>query len=68
VARFNGRRLRQLRESQGLSREDLAQMAGIKSGIIYKLEKEKNSNPKLKTLASIAKVLGVPVADLILED
>jgi transcriptional regulator with XRE-family HTH domain len=68
VARFNGRRLRQLRESQGLSREDLAQKAVIKSGIIYKLEKERDSNPKLKTLAAIANALGIPISELILED
>jgi transcriptional regulator with XRE-family HTH domain len=68
VARFNGRRLREIRESQGLSREDLAQMARLKSGVIYKLEKGMDSNPKLKTLAAIAKALGVKIADLILED
>jgi transcriptional regulator with XRE-family HTH domain len=68
VARFDGRRLREIRESQGLSREDLAQMAGIKSGIIYKLETKRNNNPKLKTLSAIARALGVRVADLILED
>jgi transcriptional regulator with XRE-family HTH domain len=68
VARFNGRRLREIRESQGLSREDLAQMARLKSGVIYKLEKGMDSNPKLKTLAAIANALGIPISELILED
>jgi transcriptional regulator with XRE-family HTH domain len=43
-------------------------MARLKSGVIYKLEKGMDSNPKLKTLAAIAKALGVKIADLILED
>jgi transcriptional regulator with XRE-family HTH domain len=43
-------------------------MARLKSGVIYKLEKGMDSNPKLKTLAAIANALGIPISELILED
>lgn len=68
MARVNRRRLRELRKRSGYSQEELAHVAGLKSGTVYKLEGGHETNPKLATLTALAKVLGVSVADLIVED
>ncbi len=61
----NRLRLRELREAQGLSQEDLAQLAGLKSGTIYKLEAGVNRNPKIDTLIAVAQALGIDITELL---
>ena len=52
-------RLRGLRESKGLSIEDVARLSGIERRMISKLELGHNDNPTVRTLNRYCRVLGV---------
>jgi transcriptional regulator with XRE-family HTH domain len=56
-------RIRELRKEQGLSQAKLAVMADMDPATLNRLERG-TGNPNLKTLARVADVLGVEVADL----
>lgn len=59
-----GDRVRSERERVGLSQAELARAAGLSEWTVKSLE-GRSSNPRLGTIARIASVLGVQVADLV---
>lgn len=60
-----GKRLTALREARGLERSTLAQRAQVDYQYIYRLERGDRSNPSLEVLGRLARVLGVPVQELV---
>ena len=61
-----GSRIRQLRESAGLTQEGLARAANIGRVTLIRLEKGEQT-PRFKTLDAIAQALGIRVAELLVE-
>lgn len=59
-----GRRIRQIRKTQKMSQEELAEKAKIHRTYMGKIERGE-SNPPLHTLEKIAKKLRVHVSDLL---
>lgn len=60
-------RIKQERERANLSQEELARKAGVSQQAISMLENENRKNPRIDTVVSIAKALGLKVSDLISE-
>lgn len=60
-------KLRQIRESQLLSQAQLAKKLGVTQGYISQIETGEKE-PTLRLLRQIAAVLGVSVAQLLMED
>jgi XRE family transcriptional regulator, regulator of sulfur utilization len=58
-----GAAVRELRTKKGVTQEDLAHLAGVRTGAISLLERGR-SNPAWGTVRRIAQALGVSVADL----
>jgi XRE family transcriptional regulator, regulator of sulfur utilization len=58
-----GAAVRELRTQKGVTQEDLAHLAGVRTGAISLLERGR-SNPAWGTVRRIAQALGVSVADL----
>lgn len=56
--------IRKLRKKRGLSQDKLAKLADVTHTTLVKLESGANDNPTIKTLAKIAKALGVKIDDL----
>ncbi len=56
--------LRELRQAQGLSLDDLASTAGISRTYLWKLERKPSVNPSLNRLRKLAAALGTTVGDL----
>ena len=56
--------VKRYRKAIGLSQEKLAQKAGITYSTLTKIEAGYNTNPKVLSLARIAKALDVTVTDL----
>jgi len=61
-----GRRLRELRETRGLSLSELARVAGVGKATLSGLENG-TRDPRLETLYAIAAALGVPLSALTLD-
>ena len=61
-----GARIRQFRESAGLTQEGLAHAADIGRVTLVRLEKGEQT-PRFKTLDAIAKALGIRVPELLVE-
>jgi transcriptional regulator with XRE-family HTH domain len=59
-----GRRLKRLRETQGLSQYALARKAKVSRDYLRTLE-QGESDPTVGMLRKLAKALGVPVAELL---
>ncbi len=59
------RKVKQLREKLGLSQEKLARLADVSNNTVINIEAGKQDNPTIDTLKKVAKVLGIPVEDLI---
>ena len=59
-----GLRIRQLRESAGLTQEALAKAAGIGRVTLVRIEKGEQS-PRYETLVSLAQALGRPMRELV---
>jgi transcriptional regulator with XRE-family HTH domain len=57
--------IRQLREQQSLTQEDVAKRAGVTKNYVTMIEGGKRKNPSLPVLRKIAKALGVPVGELL---
>ena len=55
--------LKRIRESKGLSQAKLAQLAGLNPVTVHRIE-HGHKSPTVKTLESLARVLGVEVGDL----
>jgi len=58
-----GAKIKRLREDKNWSQSDLTRAAGLTHGLVSRLE-DGIGNPSLKTLAAIAKALGVSVSEL----
>lgn len=56
--RHLGERIRQLRDEQGVSREQLAAKAGLSAVYLKKLEAGERESPSLDALERIARALG----------
>lgn len=59
-----GQKLRQIRESKGITQEDLAYNAGISYTTVSNLENG-HLNPTLASLYAIAEALKIPVQELV---
>jgi transcriptional regulator with XRE-family HTH domain len=57
-------KIKQMRISKNITREQFAIETGIARSHIYRIE-QAESSPSIKMLVRIAEVLGVPVKDLI---
>lgn len=60
-------RLRDLRESKGLSQDDLVKLSGVAKGTIVDLELGRR-HPRPSTRRRLAEALGVRPEDLLLEE
>jgi transcriptional regulator with XRE-family HTH domain len=60
-----GRMLRETREAKGLTQEQIAQKAGVTEAYISMLESGARKNPSLAMLKRLAKILGVPLPELL---
>ena len=58
-----GERVRSLRQSKGLSQEELAFKAGVHRTYLGGIERGER-NPSLRNIAAIAKALGVTLSEL----
>ena len=54
-----GKRLKELRESRGLSLSELAVKSGVAKSYISNMERDKMTNPSLEILTKIASVLEI---------
>jgi len=59
-----GKVLERARELKGLSRPELADMAGFNRSLVYKIESGARS-PHLETLEKFSNALGIPVWQLV---
>jgi len=62
-----GRRVKALREAQGKTQQELASSAGISLSILARIEQTKpgtETDPRISTVAALAKALGVGVGAL----
>jgi transcriptional regulator with XRE-family HTH domain len=59
-----GARVRRLRLAAGLTQAGLAGAAGMTLGNLAQIEQGVNTNPRLATLRSLAKALGVTLDEL----
>jgi len=57
--------IKKLRVKKGLSQDKLAKMADVTLTTLVKLESGANDNPTIKTLAKVAKALGVKIDELV---
>jgi len=60
-----GRRVRDLRASQGLGQEELAATLGVARETLGWLERGKRENPRLRLLADLSQALGVSTSELV---
>lgn len=60
-----GAAIRKLRTKAGISQEQLARQVGVTTHTIWRLENDPTANPRLETLRSIARALGVAVSHLV---
>lgn len=59
-----GKRLRKLREAEGVSQEALAHDAGLDRTYVSSIERGKR-NVSLENIARLAKALGIPISELV---
>lgn len=55
-----GNRIKERRDTLGITQPDLAEMAGISKNTLYKIETGQ-ANPTLKVLNKIAEILGMEI-------
>ena len=63
-----GYRIREIRESKGMTQAELCDKSGITRATIWKLETGDNEVTTSRTLLKIADALGVSVGELFLPD
>ena len=63
-----GKRLKELRESRGLSLSELAVKSGVAKSYISNMERDKMTNPSLEVMTKIASVLDITPQLLISQD
>ena len=61
-------KLKSIRESKGMSQEELASRADVSRTTIWNLETNPKADTTTKTLLKIADALGVSVADIFFAD
>ena len=61
-----GERIRQGRETKGLTQEELAEVVGVSRQAVSKWEKG-TSDPSTSNLCALAKLYGIPVEELLHE-
>src|SRR4051812_4784404 len=61
-----GERLREARQSQGLTARDVARRVGVSPSLISQIERDK-VNPSVSTLWALVTVLGLTMSDLFSE-
>lgn len=61
------RRVKELRESVGISQQTLATQAGLSVSAVFQIEQGSKADPRVSTVAAIADALGVAVDDLLRE-
>lgn len=59
-----GAKIRRFREAKDWSQSDLTRAAGLTHGLVSRLE-DGTGNPSFKTLAAIAKALGITISELV---
>lgn len=62
-----GYRIREIRETRGMSQSELAEKTGLTRATIWRLETGEEETTTTKTLLKIAEALGVTVAELFLD-
>jgi transcriptional regulator with XRE-family HTH domain len=65
IVMLDGQRLRQLRRQHGLSQEKLAHLAGISLTTVTRLERQRKSPCRGRTLARLAAALGEEPATIL---
>ena len=63
-----GYRIREIRESKGISQTELSERSGISRATIWKLETDDKAVTMTSTLLKIASALGVSLDEIFLED
>lgn len=63
-----GEKIKQLRNSKGLSLTELSERAGVSKSYLSTIERNLQKNPSVQFLEKVAEVLGVSVLNLIHED
>lgn len=58
VAAVDGQRVGELRRQRGLARAELALLAGLSLGTVARLERERRTTCRTRTLARVAAALG----------
>jgi transcriptional regulator with XRE-family HTH domain len=61
------RRVKQLRETAGLSQQALATRAGLSISAVFQIEQGSKNDPRVSTVKALADALGVAVDDLLTE-
>ena len=59
-----GQRIRGMREERGLTQQAVAEIAGVATDMVSRLENGRYTSPGLRTLLRIADALGVPLASV----
>jgi len=54
-----GNRLKELREASGMSQQSLAVAAGLSVSLVSQIERGGRLDPRISTISSLARVLGV---------
>ncbi len=59
-----GERIRELRTAAGMSQQALAMAAGLSMSVVSQLEQGYRDDPRISTVAAIARALGVTIDEL----
>ena len=59
------RRLKELRETAGMSQQSLAVAAGLSVSLVSQIERGTRSDPRMSTTAALAKALGVTLDEFV---
>lgn len=59
-----GYKIREVREKQGITQEELSNKSGVSRAVIASLENDDKTSTTTKTLSKIAQALGVTVGDI----
>jgi transcriptional regulator with XRE-family HTH domain len=62
-----GQNVKRLRAAAGMTQQDLAVAAGLSTSVVSQIEQGTNADPRMNTLAALAKALGVSVDELMRE-
>lgn len=65
--KIDGQKLKRLRQSRLLSREELAEKAGTHRDHIGRLERGEIEEPRMRTIRKLVEALGVEPSDLLAE-